>query len=54
MGERHDATGFTTIVDARSCASTQVGVEPSYGVSIHGALMYATEEGSVIDGVESL
>ena len=48
------AVGFTTIVDARNCASTQVGAEPTDGVCIHGALMEAAEEGGVVDGVESL
>ena len=48
------AVGFTTIVDARSCTSTQVGAEPTDGVSIHGAFMDAAEEGSVVDGVKSL
>ena len=48
------AVRLATIVDARSCASTQVGAEPADGVSIHGAFMDAAEEGGVVDGVKSL
>lgn len=47
-----DAAGFTTVVDARGCTSTQVGAEPSDSVSIHGAFMDAAEERGVIDSVE--
>ena len=47
-----DAAGFTTAVDARGCASTQIGAEPSDSVSIHGAFIDAAEERGVIDGVE--
>ena len=49
-----DTAGLATIVDARSCASTQVGAEPSDGVSIHGAFMHAAEEVGVVYGDEGL
>jgi len=38
-----NCTGFTTVVDVKSCASTQLGAEPSDGISIHGAFMDAAK-----------